>query len=95
MLETMRVFSLGGVYEYTTLPHPVLFVQGEQDEPLATQARKVYATLAERTHASTTYVELPGVGHIPMEEASGVTADAVRGWLVKEYGGGVGRDGEE
>lgn len=41
MLETMRAFSLAGRYEYARLPQPVLTVQGQLDEPLATQARKV------------------------------------------------------
>lgn len=45
MLETMRAFSLAGRYDYAQLPQPVLTVQGELDEPLATQARKVCSIL--------------------------------------------------
>ncbi len=87
MLETMRVFSLGSTYDYPSLPHPVLFIQGQRDEPLGTQARKVYATLAQRSHVSTRYVELPRVGHIPMEEAAGETVGAVEAWLWEEFRG--------
>lgn len=46
---------------------------------------QVHAALAERVGVSTRYTELPGVGHIPMEEAAEGTVAAVREWLLDDW----------
>jgi len=87
-LAQLRAFSAGGAFSGATGPPkqgeldgvPILILQGEDDEitPVA-NARK----LAEALGDACEYVELPRVGHLPMEEAPEAFNDAVAPWLQK------------
>lgn len=82
MLQTLRSVNFTTRFPYRHLRGvPVLFVLGERDEGLTRQAYKVAGVLEQRADGTTDVVELPGVGHMPMEEAPQQTIQAMKEWL--------------
>lgn len=57
---------------------PVLLIQGDRDRLVHVSA----ARWAARSNPRWTYVEMPGVGHVPMLEVPEDTADAITGWMA-------------
>ncbi|KAI7841246.1 hypothetical protein COHA_005083 [Chlorella ohadii] len=68
-LLNFRAFSIPPAYNYSTLAAPVLL--GSEDGGLAANARTLAGLLERRPQGSTRFVELQGVGHIPMDECPG------------------------
>lgn len=67
-LLNMRTFTIPPAYDYASLAQPVLLVQGSNDGGLTENARVLSRLLQQRPQGSTQFVEMPGVGHIPMDE---------------------------
>ena len=87
-LAQLRAFSAGGALSGGGGPPkpgeldgvPILIVQGAEDAITpAPNARKLAAALG----AACEYVEMPEVGHLPMEEAPDAFNDAVGPWLLR------------
>jgi len=57
---------------------PVLLVQGDRDRLVPVAAARAIAA----QHPAWTYVELPGVGHVPMLQVPERVADEVLAWLT-------------
>ena len=61
---------------------PVLLVQGTLDRLVPVSA----ARWAAKLNADWTYVEMPGVGHVPMIEVPDDTYDAITDWARTQPG---------
>ncbi|PSC73607.1 D-aspartate oxidase [Micractinium conductrix] len=55
-------------YDYAALEAPVLLVTGSEDGGLTANARELAGVLRARQQGETQFVELEGVGHVPMDE---------------------------
>ncbi|PRW50810.1 alpha beta-hydrolase [Chlorella sorokiniana] len=94
-LLNFRAFSIPPAYDYGSLAAPVLLVQGSDDGGLAENARTLAGLLQRRPQGSTRFVELQGVGHIPMDECPGrlneLLVDFVRHEVLAAAGSGAAR----
>ena len=66
-----------------SLPRPLLVLHGDADQLIPVSQ----AVQPARQAGPMDRVILPGVGHMPMWEAPGETADAIRGWARSAHGG--------
>ncbi|KAL4425122.1 hypothetical protein ABPG77_008227 [Micractinium sp. CCAP 211/92] len=67
-LLNYRTFALPPPYDFSTLRQPVLLVQGSEDGGLTKNARELARLLRSRPEGNTRFVELQGIGHVPMDE---------------------------
>jgi pimeloyl-ACP methyl ester carboxylesterase len=65
-----------------SLPRPLLVLHGDADQLIPV----VEAALPARQAGPMDRVILPGVGHMPMWESPGRTADAIRAWAQSAHG---------
>jgi pimeloyl-ACP methyl ester carboxylesterase len=70
MAERMDTSSLLATVEY-----PVVIIHGDKDSLIAVERAREAKSLVPHAH----FVELPGVGHLPMMEAVKETAEALEG----------------
>ncbi len=61
---------------------PVLHLHGDQDKLVPIAAARKLASSRQGHTPRWTYIELPGVGHVPQLEAPEAAADLVLDWLV-------------